>query len=144
MNIILVLCEVVPLVKSSSLKLSLSIMTVPALRSSIFAGHTGCLSNTSNAQDSWYGIAMHKSEEIFKSSFLLVNTSNSKEKSLLSWLLSFATKVWIHSFNKTIHLYIIFTTKFLFCQITKKLNYHRFWFVFSTQIAYVWWSRHVI
>ena len=89
-NIILVLYKVIPLVKSSSFKSSLSIITVPALPSAISAGHTGYLSNSSSAQHSykyntlWYRIPMPKSEATFTSFLLLVNPCNSKEKAVLS------------------------------------------------------------
>ena len=79
-----------PLVKSSSFKSSLSIITVPALPSAISAGHTGYLSNSSSVQHSykyntlWYRIPMPKSEATFTSSLLLVNPCNSKEKAVLS------------------------------------------------------------
>ena len=84
-NIILVLCEVVPPVKSSSLKSSLPIITVPAFPLAVSAGHTGCLSNSFNAHHLcknntlWYGTPMPKSEAAFTTSLLLLNPCNSKE-----------------------------------------------------------------
>ena len=70
-NIILVLCEVVVLLKSSSLKSSVSIKTAPALHSAISPGHAGCLSDSSSVQHSfkyntlWYGISMPRSEDFY-------------------------------------------------------------------------------
>ena len=40
----------------------------------------------------------------------------------------------MNTFTQKTYLCIIFTTKFRFCQITKKPNHHGFWFAFITQI----------
>ena len=86
--------DVVPPITSSSSISSLQITTVPALPSANFTGHTGCLSNSSNAQHSckyntlWYLIPMLMSEAIVSSSLLFFSPSNGRKKAVSSWILS--------------------------------------------------------
>ena len=145
-NIILVLCEVVSPVKPWSLNSSFSIMTVQALPSAISGGHTSCLSNSPSAQHSckyntlWYGVPMPKSEATFISFLLLVNPCNSKERPDLSWLLSFVTKVWIHSPKRYISASFLLPS-FVFVKLWRNLIIPDF-DLFS--LHKVWWTRHVI